>query len=192
MITHGRLDDRSRSTQRVYVLREGMGGAELELRPEAEIAGTFEAEARQWLGSELEVTGISDGRFLSFWAYVPFVGKGRPGREPGLLAVADIVADPGSVEGRVRVLGRFRGRNLFGELPAASARSRDDWVLGDEGAALWVTGRKPKGDGWELDPADKGDAGRWLEVEGKLEARGGVVYLKAERVALAKAPKREP
>ena len=87
-----------------------------------------------------------------------------------------------------RILGQFRGRNLFGDLPAGSARGKDDWVLKDGETAMWVMGKAPKGDGWKLDLDYKGDSKTWLEVEGKLETINGIVYMKASRVVPRKAP----
>ncbi len=87
-----------------------------------------------------------------------------------------------------RILGQFRGRNLFGDLPAGSARGKDDWVLKDGETAMWVMGKAPKGDGWKLDLDYKGDSKTWLEVEGKMETINGIAYLKASRVVPRKAP----
>jgi hypothetical protein len=100
-----------------------------------------------------------------------------------------ILDEPSAWSGKTtRIHGQFRGRNLFGDLPADSARSKDDWVLKDGETAMWVMGKSPKGDGWKLDIDYKGDARTWLEVHGKPEVINGVLYLKASKVAIAKAP----
>lgn len=65
----------------------------------------------------------------------------------------------------MRVAGQFRGRNLYGDLPARSHLDKDDWVIKDELFALWVTGRRPKGEGFSLDAGLKRDTNKWLEVE---------------------------
>jgi hypothetical protein len=52
-----------------------------------------------------------------------------------------------------------------------------------------VTGKKPEGRGWRLDPGYKGDTVRWLQVTGRVETQGEVTYLRASKVALAGAPK---
>ncbi len=98
-----------------------------------------------------------------------------------LFAVVDDVQLPFAV-------GQFRGRNLFGDLPEKSARNSQDWVLKDGDAAIWVTGKAPRGDGWKLDLEYKGDSKTWLEVTGKPEVMNGIVYLKASRVIPTKAP----
>jgi hypothetical protein len=97
-----------------------------------------------------------------------------------------ILRDPARFAGKpIRIIGQFRGRNLFGDLPGESRRSATDWVLKEGTHALWIVGRAPKGHGFRLDADYKGDATRWLEVEGKPEVEGGVVYLRASRVTLA-------
>jgi hypothetical protein len=64
-------------------------------------------------------------------------------------------------------------------------------VLKEGDAAVWVTGKAPKGKGWSLDPAYKGDTVRWLAVEGKVEVVNGVAYLRASKVILARDPRAE-
>jgi hypothetical protein len=104
-------------------------------------------------------------------------------------SIGDALTSPAARAGKsVRVVGRFRGANLFGDLPAETRRAPGDWVLQDGDRALWVTGRPPKGRGFDLDPGNKLDTGRWLEVEGKFEATGPVAYLKASRVQLVARP----
>ena len=98
----------------------------------------------------------------------------------------DILANPAQHLGKtVRIFGQFRGSNLFGDLPTTSRRERDDWVLKDGDIALWVTGKAPRGKGFSLDPAYKGDTVRWLEVAGKPEVVGGIVYLRASKIVLS-------
>jgi hypothetical protein len=100
-----------------------------------------------------------------------------------------ILDEPSAYSGKTaRIYGQFRGRNLFLDLPKGSERSKEDWVLKDGETSMWVTGKTPKGDGWKLDLDYKGDSKNWLEVEGKPEVVNGVVYLRASRVLMAKAP----
>lgn len=89
----------------------------------------------------------------------------------------------------LRVVGKFRGRNLYGDLPIRSARRRQDWVIKDDLFAVWVTEKKPKGKGWELDPTLKRDTSKWIEVVGRPETIDGITYIKAVRVALSAAPR---
>jgi hypothetical protein len=61
-------------------------------------------------------------------------------------------------------------------------------VLQDQGVAVWVTGKAPKGEGWSLDLGSRSESVRWVEVEGEVAARDGVVYLKAKNVSLVSGP----
>ena len=114
----------------------------------------------------------------------------RPGEQRrGVSTIADALARPPESAGKsVRVVGRFRGANLYGDLPANTRRAPGDWVLQEGDHYVWVTGRPPKGKGFDLDPANKADTARWLEVEGKLEAVGDVAYLRASKVQLVARP----
>ncbi|HEY6547918.1 MAG TPA: hypothetical protein VI589_08420 [Vicinamibacteria bacterium] len=113
----------------------------------------------------------------------------RTSASPASVIVRDVLEDPAEHAGKkVRLVGQFRGRNLFGDLPGASQRSRDDWVLKDGDTALWITGKEARGKGWALDPAYQGDTVRYVAVEGKLEVVNGVVYLRASKVTLAAKP----
>jgi hypothetical protein len=53
---------------------------------------------------------------------------------------------------------------------------------------VWVTNRKPKGDGFELDPAIRRDTNRWVEVIGRPSTRNGVVVVDALQVTLTQPP----
>lgn len=114
-------------------------------------------------------------------------GGRREGAAPGF---ARQVIEEGSASAgrRIRIIGQFRGRNFFSDLPANSVRNKEDWVLKDGETAIWVTGKPPRGQGWSLDPMYKGDMSKWLEVEGKPELVNGILYLRASLVIPAKAP----
>lgn len=128
---------------------------------------------------------------IQFWAWL-----GPPEKDERAVAKAvkvtleELVTRSGRWDGRVvRVVGKFRGKNLFGDLPAKSERNSGDWVIKDDLYAVWVTGRKPKGDGWELDASLKRDSGKWIEVVGRVETKGGVSYLRALELALVGPPR---
>jgi hypothetical protein len=72
------------------------------------------------------------------------------------------------------------------------APSRDAWVLADGSSAIWVVGRQPKGSGFSLDPAYKGDTRHWLEVKGRVGHCGAVRCLRAKSVALVASREEEP
>ena len=86
------------------------------------------------------------------------------------------------------VVGRFRGRNLYGDLPDAPGKSRWDFVLQSANAAIWVTGRRPKGDGFDLNIDNRVDTGRWLEVAGVVKAERGLVRVEADAIRAAQPP----
>lgn len=85
--------------------------------------------------------------------------------------------------------GQFRGANLCRDLPMQTRHDPADWVLLTADGPVWVTGRRPAGRGFELDPAHRGDTSRWLEVGGKVQVVEGVRYLKAGKVAMIARPK---
>ena len=100
-----------------------------------------------------------------------------------------LALDPAAhLDRAVTVTGRFRGRNLYGDLPRPPGRSRWDFVLASVDAAVWVVGREPKGDGFELDVQARMDTGRWLRVSGRVESHAGMVVIDAAEVALADPP----
>lgn len=89
---------------------------------------------------------------------------------------------------RVTVVGNFRGRNLFGDLPGAPGKSRYEFVLRSAEAAVWVTNIRPRGSGFDLDVNRRVDTDRWLEVTGTIVRDHGLVSIDATRLALAKPP----
>ena len=133
----------------------------------------------EWPHGSITATGVVD---------IENYRAGESRRRP-TSTIGDALGRPPEGAGKsVRIVGRFRGSNLYGDLPADTRRAAADWVLQDGDHAVWVTGRPPKGKGFDLDPANKADTSRWLEVEGKLEAMGNVAYLKASRVQLVARP----
>jgi hypothetical protein len=132
-----------------------------------------------WPTASITVTRIEDA-----------AGFERGGSAPEGTPLSELARPDTTFAGQtVRVVGLFGGRDLFGELPSGSAQTPVDWVLRQPPHAIWVTGRKPQGKGWRLDPAYKGDGVRWVEVTGRVEVKAGVAYLRADKVALASAPK---
>ena len=89
---------------------------------------------------------------------------------------------------KVTVIGNFRGRNLFGDLPGAPGKSRYDFVLRGFEGSIWVTNLRPRGSGFELDVNRRVDSDRWIEVSGTIVRERGLVSIAATRLTLAKAP----
>lgn len=197
--THGRLNLESLNN---YTLQDGFGSRVLVV-PVNEIAAGWEAEARTLFGQDVEVTGVflrtgvstggvasTTGGAIRFWSFL----GGEPTKEnlakAEAMSLETLSTRPGRYDGRlVRVVGQFRGRNLFGDLPTRSQSARSDWVLKDELFAVWITGKKPKGDGFVLDPSLKRDTGKWLEVTGRVETRRGATYVLAQSVVLTTEPR---
>ncbi|GMR22818.1 MAG: hypothetical protein BMS9Abin37_1194 [Acidobacteriota bacterium] len=90
----------------------------------------------------------------------------------------------------IAVLGKFRGNNLYGDLSIHDKRTPRDFVIKTADAAIWVTGRRPRGKGFKLDASKRRDTGKWLMIIGttwKYEPTG-TYYLRAEKVEIAEKP----
>jgi hypothetical protein len=110
----------------------------------------------------------------------------EPLKDPSLRAVA---LDPGHfVDQEVTIIGRFRGKNLYGDLPEAAGKGRYDFVLQSADASLWVTNRRPKGDGFDLNVENRVDAGRWLEIAGVVKEERGMAVVEATQIRLGRPP----
>ena len=96
-----------------------------------------------------------------------------------------VLAPDRYVEQRVTIQGQFRGRNLFGDQPQAppGGDGRKEFVLRSADAALWVTGKVPKGRGFTFDISSRLDTRRWLEVSGVVKEDRGLVWIVAEQLA---------
>jgi hypothetical protein len=104
-----------------------------------------------------------------------------------LETLRDLVTAPERYANRpIRITGRFRGRpDRTGSSTARPpGRSRWDFLLTWEDAAVWVTGLRPVGRDFDLDPASPHDAGagRLLEVIGTVRvSHGGTAGCAAAR-----------
>jgi len=117
-------------------------------------------------------------------------GTGMDRGRSGGRALADTGLDAAASDGKpVRAVGQFRGSNLCRDLPESTRRAGADWVLLTSEGPVWVTGRRPEGRGFRLDPAYRADVSRWLEVGGRVEAAVAARYLKASSVTMIARPK---
>lgn len=117
----------------------------------------------------------------------------RPVDAPGEATLRSLALAPQRYdETTVTVTGRFGGRNLHGELPDSPGTSPHDFVLTSANATVWVVGREPKGDGFELDVQARVDTGRWLEVTGSVRVHEGMALIEADTIRLAEPGDREP
>ena len=165
--------------------REGQGGGCMMWQsqcddPDLPALPNLDEGKSHWPHVSVTVWGITD--------MTPPPGVQRK-REYKGSSLESLVMNPGEKDGQtLRVVGQFRGKNLYGDLPIRSQRGSSDWVIKDDAFAVWVTGKKAKGAGWELDAGLKRDTGRWLEVVGRVQTVNGITYLRAVQVALASAP----
>lgn len=104
-------------------------------------------------------------------------------------SIRSLALEPWRYEGqKVTVVGNFRGRNLFGDLPGSPGSGKYDFVIRGAEGAVWVTGLRPRGRGFDLDVNRRVDADRWLEVSGTVVHERGLVRIEAAQLAAAKAP----
>ena len=166
-------------------------------RERLEIVGTFydvgrlnEDDPRL---SGLPISQISQELLRKRWPGVgelPIIvaNSTRPALEPDVTTLRNIVLEPQRyINKGVTVTGRFRGRNLYGDLPEAPEASRWDFVLHSVDASVWVVGKEPKGDGFELDIMARVDTGKWLEVTGDVVVEDGMVLIEAGTLTLSRA-----
>lgn len=125
----------------------------------------------------------------------------RPGEELVLRVTGVIAADTASGDSirslalepwkfagqTVSVVGQFRGRNLLGDLPASPARGPYDFVVRAADGAVWVTGLRPRGRGFELAVDARVDTARWIRVTGALSHERGLVMIAGVSIAEAEA-----
>ena len=105
---------------------------------------------------------------------------------PTIRAIA--LAPDRYVEREVKIVGRFRGRNLYGDLPQPLNKDKWDFVLQSADGCIWVTGTRPRGKGFDLDPTARVDTGKWLEITGVVRKQGSQAWLDASTVRLTSAP----
>ena len=160
-----------------------------------EIIGTF-YDLGRLQDSDPRVRGLPVGRISERLLGKPWPGVGelpvvvatssRPPREPTATTLRSVVLEPARyVERGVTLTGRFRGRNLYGDMPEAPEESRWDFVLRSADAAVWVVGMEPKGDGFELGLLRRADTGRWLQVTGEVRLEDEMVLVEAGALRLA-------
>lgn len=101
----------------------------------------------------------------------------------------DLLKNPEPYEGkRIVVVGKFRGNNLYGDLNIRDKRTPRDFVIKVAEAAIWVTGRRPRGGDFRLDPKKRRDTGKWLKVIGQPWEFEETLYLRAEKIELVEEP----
>ena len=167
-------------------------GAVIGLAPGPETRALIADNAAALDGTAITVTGVfrrqrtaeqsggAPSYSISFWSAQSDVLAATSGGARPLGAGLGSARD-------VDVIGQFRASNLFGDVPPRSRRSggREHWVLRDGGVAAWVTGSRPRGEGWELDMRSKRDSTTWMRVRGRVSEDDGVYYLDPSETAPA-------
>jgi hypothetical protein len=128
------------------------------------------------------------------WPSISLTAKSVSERDPHTIRASAVpsLSDAGfagaAAAGKsIGAVGQFRGANLCRDV-AAPPRAAGDWVLLTSEGAVWVTGKRPEGRGFSLDPARRSDTTRWLAVKGKVETVGDAHYLRASSVELVPRP----
>jgi hypothetical protein len=100
---------------------------------------------------------------------------------------------PEQYEGReVTLVGRFKGANLYGDLPQGVGRSKWDFILQSADASVWIANVRPRGRGFELDPTRRVGGGRWLQVTGTVRRDGTMVWIDGRALEAADAVDETP
>lgn len=144
--------------------------------------------------SDPRLNGYGEGRTGESWPKpgeelllkITSVTEAAPATTPSVRALA---LEPWKFDGQmVTVTGNFRGRNLFGDTPAAPGDGRYDFVIRGAEGAIWVTGLRPRGRNFDLDLDRRIDTDKWVEVTGVVTRKRGLVSIAATKMALADRP----
>jgi len=191
----GRIQ-RIREKPAAYRLLDGEDA--IPITPLADVAAIVSADVRSE-EEEVEITGVLRSPHttesplppvieVAFWEYErPGAAPTHPLEPNPLMTLEDLVTHPGTVDGQViRVVGKFRGRNLHFDLPPKGLGS--GWVIKAGKYAVEVRGKKPSGPGFKLDQDSMSDTVNWVEVRGRPETHDGVTVLHALKVAPVAPP----
>jgi hypothetical protein len=181
------------SARRIHALAKGrtLDEGDVEARGEFWDLGRLQADDARLAGVDVQrlLDRVHDGRWPGpNQLPVLVIAAAAPPAPPPAPTIHSIALDPRRYEGqRVTVTGRFRGANLYGDLPKMPGRSRWDFVLQSADAAIWVSGLRPRGKGFDLDRDARVDTGRWLEVSGVVGGGSALVWIDAQQIRLGVA-----
>ncbi len=193
----GELTQLAETPRPVFVFwRERPSRSEGEIRGEFWDIGRFEEHDARLAAYNLRpmLDAVSSGRWPPRERLFVIVGASivdsPPVQTPSL---RDIALAPAQYEGRdVTLVGRFKGANLYGDLPQGVGKSKWDFVLQSADAAVWIANLRPRGRGFELDPTRRVDTGRWLQVTGTVRRDSTAVWIDGRSLALAEAREETP
>ncbi len=89
---------------------------------------------------------------------------------------------------QIATIGKFRGNNLYGDLQIRDKKTPLDFVIKAGDTAIWVTGKRPRGKDFKLNPKRRRDTGEWLRVIGTPWESDGKLYFKGEKVEVVDEP----
>lgn len=189
----GRLSELDSTTKPVFVFwKDTPGGSDGEIRAEFYDLGRMIEGDQRFSSYDFTpvIEAASHGRWPARDQVFVLLGatfvSSPPPTTPSIRAIALL---PEQFDNRqVTLTGRFRGRNLYGDLPQGVAKSKWDFVLQSADAAIWITGLRPKGKDFDLDPSARVDTGHWVEVKGTVQRDGTSVWLAGESIRQATAP----
>jgi len=196
--TRGRLDILSRERNEYALFADTFT---VLIVPEArsDAVMLMKARAPELKGKQVEIVGAFKRRVLParvekgtplfsivFWQFDdPSASSAAPAATMTLEQLTTAERLPA---GQVTVIGKFRGANLFGDLPIRTRRKTEDWVIKDDIYSVWVIGKEPAGDGWQLDRRSIKDAVNWVSVSGSVQEHDDTVYVQAASVKLSAPP----
>ena len=100
-----------------------------------------------------------------------------------------LVHNPAPYLGKqIATIGKFRGNNLYADLKIRDKKTPLDFVIKTGDVAIWVTGKRPRGKDFKLNPKRRRDTGEWLRVIGTPWKYGDKLYFKGEKVELVDKP----
>ena len=146
--------------------------------------------------ADLGIDRLAERLFNKSWPasgelFLLIATETRRADAPDDATIRTITIEPTRYRDRtVTVTGRFRGRNLFGDLPEAPGTSLTDFVLRSADASVWIVGKEPRGDGFDLDVMARVDTGRWLQVTGIVKGSDRLVEIEATEIEQIERPNR--
>jgi hypothetical protein len=197
LVTEGEFTRLAEAAKPVYVFFKGTpSDGEGEVRGEFWDLGRVDPRDGRFTGYDFTrlIETVNRGQWPARDQVYVLLGasltRSEPPRAPTIRAI--MLSPDDYVDREVKVVGRFRGRNLYGDLPIALGKGKWDFVLQSAEGAIWVTGVRPRGKGFDLDPSRRVDTGRWVEVTGVVRRQGVTTYVDARAIATAAEPDEGP
>jgi len=174
----------------------------VQLLPSGVAAAVIQSNAAQWKAKEILVSGTFSRAVTSLRrdnnrATAPLLLMVSSFESPEMLAagpaqhqsIQEVLRNPPAANAAIKLIGRYRGSNRFGDLPLESRRKTDDWIIKQGAAAIWITGKPASSNGFSLSAlTDAENRAPWVTVTGTVEEIKGFLYLHADKVELSVNP----